>query len=59
MKLSKKALLRRIESLEACIGRYIQREEALNHRVQDLEEIVFEANLCETSLVGVPDRTSN
>ncbi len=59
--MTKKALLRRIESLEACLGRYIQREEVLTKRVQDLEEIVFECDLdlCESTKVGVPDRTSN
>ncbi len=57
--MKKKALLRRIEALETCLGRYIQREEVMAKRVQDLEEIVFECNLCETTQVGVPDRTSN
>ncbi len=57
--MTKKSLLRRIESLENCLGRYIQKEEIMAKRVQDLEEIVFECNLCETTQVGVPDRTSN
>jgi len=55
----KKALLRRIEALETCLGRYIQREEVLTNRVKDLEEIVFEVDLCDTVMVNVPDRGLN
>lgn len=57
--MKKKALLRRIEALETCLGRYIQREEVLTNRVKDLEEIVFEVDLCDTVMVNVPDRGLN
>ncbi len=40
--MKKKDLLRRIEALEVCLGRYIQYEEIIIKRISDLEEIVFD-----------------
>ncbi len=57
--MTKKFLLRRIEALEVCLGRLIQREEIIVKRIQDLEEIVFDCNICDSTPVNQPDRTSN
>lgn len=57
--MKKKILLKRIEDLEFALGRILQREEVMAKRVLDLEEIVFEVDLCDAFTVGEPDERSN
>jgi hypothetical protein len=58
--MTKKQLLRRIEALEACLGRAIEMQDDMIKHIKDLEEIVFDCEVCNAPPGDTPlDRRAN
>lgn len=57
--MSKNKLKKRIESLEHELHKVIMVWQGDRKRIQDLEEIVFEVDLCEATQCNEPDRSFN
>lgn len=57
--MSKKKLKKRIEALEHELHKMVTVWQGDRTRIQDLEEIVFEVDLCESTMCNEPDRSFN